>query len=246
MYIYFEITRSGQPMNIRVEQSSGIPSLDQSAVRAPYSALIRSDRCRRAIRATMFQWSSGLIIGVEQFTRPEQMRCIDNGKRTLDPDETIRHSLLAVLRLTAVIALSAQDWIRTGTGLGVEKIRLAVPDFKMTARDTGTQEPDHDLQHHAVERSAGGGHLRHGLARASIPWPCRARRRTCSSTIGTLPPPNANMLAFGNIGVQGGSLEVQGWLFDVKNAQSPQVLGKQYREAGQRRQRPAHRASLRR
>ena len=44
------------------------------------------------------------------------------------------------------------------------------------------------------------------------------------------PPPNANMLAFGNLGVQGGSLAVQGWLFDVKNAQSPQVLGKQYRE----------------
>ena len=34
VYIYFEINRSGQPSNIRVEQSSGIPSLDQSAVRA--------------------------------------------------------------------------------------------------------------------------------------------------------------------------------------------------------------------
>lgn len=34
VYIYFEITRSGQPANVRVEQSSGIPSLDQSAVRA--------------------------------------------------------------------------------------------------------------------------------------------------------------------------------------------------------------------
>jgi protein TonB len=34
VYIYFEINRSGQPANIRVEQSSGIPSLDQSAVRA--------------------------------------------------------------------------------------------------------------------------------------------------------------------------------------------------------------------
>ena len=44
------------------------------------------------------------------------------------------------------------------------------------------------------------------------------------------PPPNANMLAFGNLGVEGGSLSVQGWLFDVKNSQSPQVLGKQYRE----------------
>jgi periplasmic protein TonB len=34
VYIYFEIARSGQPENIRLEQSSGIPSLDQSALRA--------------------------------------------------------------------------------------------------------------------------------------------------------------------------------------------------------------------
>ena len=34
VYIYFEITRSGAPTSIRVEQSSGIPSLDQSALRA--------------------------------------------------------------------------------------------------------------------------------------------------------------------------------------------------------------------
>lgn len=34
VYIYFEIDRSGSPANIRVEQSSGVPSLDQSAMRA--------------------------------------------------------------------------------------------------------------------------------------------------------------------------------------------------------------------
>ena len=34
VYITFEITRAGAPENIRVEQSSGVPSLDQSAMRA--------------------------------------------------------------------------------------------------------------------------------------------------------------------------------------------------------------------
>lgn len=34
VYITFDITRSGQPENIQVEQSSGVPSLDQSALRA--------------------------------------------------------------------------------------------------------------------------------------------------------------------------------------------------------------------
>ena len=36
------------------------------------------------------------------------------------------------------------------------------------------------------------------------------------------------MLAFGNLGVAGGKVTVQGWLYDVKNTASPQVLGKQY------------------
>jgi protein TonB len=34
VYILFDISRSGSPANVRVEQSSGIPSLDLSAVRA--------------------------------------------------------------------------------------------------------------------------------------------------------------------------------------------------------------------
>jgi len=34
VYILFDISKSGTPSNVRIEQSSGIPSLDQSAVRA--------------------------------------------------------------------------------------------------------------------------------------------------------------------------------------------------------------------
>ena len=45
------------------------------------------------------------------------------------------------------------------------------------------------------------------------------------------PPPNAAMLAFGNLGVSAGKLTAQGWLYDVKNIQSPQVLGKQYSDS---------------
>ena len=34
VYLTFDITRSGQPANVQIEQSSGVPSLDQSASRA--------------------------------------------------------------------------------------------------------------------------------------------------------------------------------------------------------------------
>src|SRR5664279_6305250 len=50
-----------------------------------------------------------------------------------------RASLLVLFVLFAIAGMSAQDWIRTGTGLGVEKVRLAVPDFKQVTADTGTQ-----------------------------------------------------------------------------------------------------------
>ena len=36
VYIVFDILRDGRPTNIQVEQSSGVPALDQSAVRALY------------------------------------------------------------------------------------------------------------------------------------------------------------------------------------------------------------------
>jgi protein TonB len=34
VYVTFDIARDGHPMNVQIEQSSGVPSLDQSAVRA--------------------------------------------------------------------------------------------------------------------------------------------------------------------------------------------------------------------
>ena len=44
----------------------------------------------------------------------------------------------AVLLLAAGLPPSSpgsQDWIKTGTGLGMEKVRLAVPDFKPSTSD---------------------------------------------------------------------------------------------------------------
>ena len=45
--------------------------------------------------------------------------------------------LLAALTIPFLAALpcAAQDWIRTGTGLGVDKVRIAVPDFKPSTAD---------------------------------------------------------------------------------------------------------------
>src|SRR5271165_293281 len=138
-------------------------------------------------------------------------------------------AILFVLLLFAASNITAQDWIRTGTGLGVEKIRLAVPDFKLVANDTGTQDLAatfnttlwNDLQFAGIFDM---------VSKSFYPMLVPGAPQEVHLADWGSPPPNANMLAFGNVGVQGGSLNVQGWLYDAKNQQSPQVLGKQYRE----------------
>ena len=142
-----------------------------------------------------------------------------------------RYATIAVmlLLLFSIKDLSAQDWIRTGTGLGVEKIRLAAPDFKLVTTDTGTQNLattfnttlGNDLQ------AAGIFDM---VSRSFYPLSIPGAPQGVHLADWSSPPPNASMLAFGNVGVQGGYLSVQGWLYDTKNPQSPQVLGKQYRE----------------
>ncbi len=140
-----------------------------------------------------------------------------------------RFATIASLILLLTASLSAQDWIRTGTGLGVEKIRLASPDFKMVTTDSGTQNLAmtfnttlwNDLQ------AAGIFDM---VSRSFYPLSVPGAPQEVHLADWSSPPPNANMLAFGNVGVQSGSLSVQGWLYDTKNPQSPQVLGKQYRE----------------
>ena len=140
-----------------------------------------------------------------------------------------RFAAVVSLLLISTLGVAAQDWIRTGTGLGVEKIRLAVPDFKLMTTDTGTQNLAMTFNTVLSNDLQLGRNLRHGFAEFLSAVGPRRAAGGASVRLGN-PPPNANMLAFGNLGVQGGSLNVQGWLYDTKNPQSPQVLGKQYRE----------------
>jgi TolB protein len=124
----------------------------------------------------------------------------------------------------------AQDWIRTGTGLGVEKVRLAVPDFKAGAADpkdadllkTFNNTLWNDLDNAGIFELVSKSFY----PTAPVGTPADVRFDSWNS-----PPPNASMLVFGNLGVSGNNMTVQGWLYDVKNITSPQILGKQYTDA---------------
>jgi len=135
--------------------------------------------------------------------------------------------IIAFVLLLSLPTWAQQDWIRTGTGLGVEKVRLAVPDFKASTQDPKNPEllkvfNDtlwNDLDNAGIFDMASKSFYPLGQVGA----PADVKFDTWSAA-----PVNAAMLVFGNLGATGNSVTIQGWLYDVKNTASPQVLGKQY------------------
>jgi TolB protein len=133
--------------------------------------------------------------------------------------------LIAFLAITSLSF--AQDWVRTGSGLGVEKVRLAVPDFKAANSDpqnTSLLKTFNDTFWNDLDNSG----VVELVSKSFYPLQVPGQPTDVTFSAWNSPPPNAAMLAFGNLAVAGGKAVVQGWLYDVKNTASPQVLGKQY------------------
>lgn len=127
-------------------------------------------------------------------------------------------------------AFAQQDWIRTGTGLGVEKVRLAVPDFKASSQDAKNPEllkAFNDTLWNDLDNAG----IFDMVSKSFYPLDVPATPLDVRFDAWNTQPPNASMLAFGNLGASDKNLTVQGWLYDVKNISSPQVLGKQYQDA---------------
>src|ERR1700692_585011 len=135
--------------------------------------------------------------------------------------------VFATLLIGLASPSSAQDWIRTGTGLGVERVRLAAADFKTSNADPKNGEllkTFNDVLWNDLD-NAGIFDL---VSKSFYPLQEPSQPSDVNFTAWNSPPPNTSMLAFGNLGVAAGKVTVQGWLYDVKNQASPQVLGKQY------------------
>jgi len=141
-----------------------------------------------------------------------------------------RRYLLLVGILFFLLPAFAQDWIKTGTGLGVEKIRLAVPDFKAStqdARNIDLLKVFNDTLWNDLDNAG----IFEMVSKSFYPLEAPGSPADVRFNVWSDPPPKAVMLAFGNLGSTGNGMTVQGWLYDVKNVTSPQVLGKQYTDA---------------
>jgi TolB protein len=135
--------------------------------------------------------------------------------------------LLSIFFLLAGPA-SAQDIIKSGTGLGQDKPRVAVADFAPRADSAKnhsalfTQVVRDDLQFSGIIELVSPS-----FYPTQVPSvPSELRNLTWTD-----PPVNANFVAFGNLSEVGAEVAIQAWLYDVRNPSSQAVVGKIYRGA---------------
>jgi TolB protein len=144
-------------------------------------------------------------------------------------NKTRIHSVLLFLILVLPLADgAAQDWYKSGTNKGAP-FRMAVADFKQANGDPMNQ-PLLTAFNQTLWNDLDNSGIFEMVAKSFYPVGTPGGPADVNLGAWSNPPPNASMLAFGNLGINGGKLEVQGWLDDVKNSSAPQILGKQYRE----------------
>jgi TolB protein len=123
----------------------------------------------------------------------------------------------------------AQDNVFTGTNTGATSIRLAVADFKPLSADPQSSafKQTFDATLYADLATAGIFDIvSKSLMPSGTPGaPAEVQLQSYANS-----PANAAFVAFGSINVSSGRLIANGYLFDDKNLQYPQVLAKQYNE----------------
>lgn len=145
----------------------------------------------------------------------------------------VKRTLHALVVLVAIICVTnqarAQGKISFELNMGQERPRLAVADFKAANVDPQTS-PLNTVFNQTLWNDLDNAGIFEMVAKSFYPVFVPAQPGEVRQPEWGNPPPNAGLLAFGNVAANGGKIDVQGWLFDVKNQGAPPILGKQYRE----------------
>src|SRR6185437_4586432 len=135
----------------------------------------------------------------------------------------------SLLLITFASRAQAQDCVRTGSNLGVEKIRMASADFKPISADPQTPVLKATFDNTLYNDLANAGFF-DMVPKSMNPAATPATPAEVNLSQWSSAPANAAMLALGSLAVQGGRLNVGGFLVDVKEAGAPAIVGKQYGE----------------
>ncbi len=142
-----------------------------------------------------------------------------------------RISLFALFTLLCISSFraSAQDWVRTGTNLGNDRIRIAAADFKAVGDDPQTPALKAVFDATLFSDLANAG-IFDLVSKSLAPQAAPGSPQEIALAQWSAAPSNAAMVAFGALSSVKGRLAVSGWLDDTRNTGSPMVLGKQYNE----------------
>jgi TolB protein len=141
-----------------------------------------------------------------------------------------RYCLGAFFFLFACLSvLHAQDTFKTETSSGVTNIRIAVADFKPSSSDAQTDgfKRTFDTTLYADLANAV---ILDIVSKSLLPQSVPGAPAEINVQQWSVAPASAAMVVFGSFGVQGSKIVCNGFLFDAKNLQYPQVLAKQYSE----------------
>ncbi len=154
---------------------------------------------------------------------------MEPGVKVLSPFKRLNYfSIVLATILFAPLVTPAQEWFKTGTGLGVEKPRLAVADFAPrvdVAKNHSalfTQVVRDDLQFSGILDF---------VSPSFYPQQPPSQPSELRNISWTDPPANANLVAFGNLTESTPEVAIQAWLFDVRNPAAQPVVAKVYRGA---------------
>ncbi len=134
-----------------------------------------------------------------------------------------------LLLLACTVTLYAQEGFHTETSTGVSNVRIAVADFKPALSDPQTDTLKRTFDTTLFTDLANAG-IFDIVSKSLLPQTTPGAPAEIKVQDWALAPTSAAMVAFGNFGVQSGKITCNGYLFDAKNQQYPQVLAKQYNE----------------
>ncbi len=131
--------------------------------------------------------------------------------------------------LVCTSILRAQEGFHTETSTGVTNVRIAVADFKPLSSDpqTSSLKATFDTTLYADLANAGIFDI---VSKSLLPQSTPGAPAEMNVQQWAVAPTSAAMVAFGSFSVQSGKIICNGFLFDAKNLQYPQVLAKQYNE----------------
>ncbi|MGA7918562.1 MAG: hypothetical protein WCA38_02750 [Candidatus Acidiferrales bacterium] len=148
---------------------------------------------------------------------------------TNENNMTRKLAIIAALCMAFILSAetaSAQDWFKTGTGLGVAKARVAVPEFALRQPASPALEKTfHDVLWADLDYCG----ILELVSPSFYPSQIPSQPGEVNFAEWAAAPANVYMLAYGNFSAEGSNLAAAGYLSDVHNPQAPIALQKIYR-----------------